>query len=136
ELVRAAADGTLLLTSGNCEIYGSTLVYEPEHANLGYWASADDYATWTVDVPAAGKYQVEFYYSCDDSVKSNPYRLECGGQALAGRTISTGNWETYRDSQAGEITLPQGEQQITLRPVGRPQGALIDLKSIRLKPAK
>jgi putative heme-binding domain-containing protein len=136
ELVRAAADGTLLLTSANCEIHGSTLIFEPQNANLGYWANADDYAQWTIDVPAAGKFRVEFHFSCDPSVANNPWRLEGPAGVLAGRTTSTGNWETYRESAVGEITLAQGEQQLALRPVGRPQGALVDLKSIRLTPVK
>ena len=53
ELVRAAKDGTLLLTAMNCEVYGSTLVFEKHHANLGYWNSDDDYAAWIVTIAAA-----------------------------------------------------------------------------------
>jgi putative membrane-bound dehydrogenase-like protein len=134
ELVRATPNGILRLTAANCEIYGSTLLFEARDSNLGYWSSLDDHAAWTVDVPAAGRYVVTFVWACDKSVAGNDWLLESAGGSLAGETGSTGNWETYREATVGEITLAAGRQRIALRPGEKPQGALIDLKSITLTP--
>jgi putative membrane-bound dehydrogenase-like protein len=134
ELVRAADDGSLLLTARNAEIYGSTLVFEPQYANLGWWTSADDHAVWTVDVPRAGAYAVWFEWACDPSVAGNRFVLEAGESSLRGMVAGTGNWDTYRREKLGDLSLAAGQQRIVLRSDGKPNGAIIDLKSIRLVP--
>jgi putative heme-binding domain-containing protein len=134
--VAPAADGTLLLSAADCEIYGSTLIFEPQYKNLGYWSSLDDHTVWTVEVSRAGRYAVEFDWACDTSVAGNPWRLETGGGNLTGEVESTGNWETYRQKQIGEITVAPGHQRVVLRPARKPQGAMIDLRAIRLVPVR
>jgi putative heme-binding domain-containing protein len=136
--VTPAADGVLNLPATGCEIYGSTLIYEPQYKNLGFWSSLDDRAVWTIEVPKPGKYAVEFDWSCDASVATarNPWTLEFSGGTIGGRVTSTGNWDTYRQAKVGEVSLPAGKHQLVLRPTSKPQGALIDLKAIRLVPVK
>jgi putative heme-binding domain-containing protein len=135
-LVKPSPEGVLLLTAATAEIFGTTLIFEPQTGNLGYWSSVDDYAAWRADVPQAGKYRAEFHWSCDESVAGNRWRLEGSGGALTGEVGSTGNWETYRQEPVGELQLERGEQRIVLRPARRPQGALIDLRSVRLTPIR
>jgi putative membrane-bound dehydrogenase-like protein len=134
--VAAASDGSLVLSATTCEIYGSTLIFEPEHKNLGYWSSADDRAVWNVELARSGTYAVEFEWACDGSVKGNPWQIATAGETISGRVESTGNWNTYRRAMVGELSLPAGKQQIEMRAGSKPQGALIDLKAIRLIPVK
>jgi putative membrane-bound dehydrogenase-like protein len=130
--VKPDADGTLALTAANCEIYGSTLIFESQYGNLGYWSSLDDHAVWTINGARGGKYAVEFEWACDSSVAGNPWLLESGAESLAGKVDSTGNWDTYRKKIVGELTLAAGGHRLTLRPGKKPQGALIDLTTVRL----
>jgi hypothetical protein len=136
--ITPATDGTLTLPAGACEIYGSTLIYEPQYKNLGFWSSLDDRAVWTIELPQAGKYAVEFDWSCDASVAAarNPWTFDFAGGNIGGRVASTGNWDTYRQAKVGEVTLPAGNQRLVLRPAVKPQGALLDLRAIRLVPVK
>ncbi len=134
ELVRAADDGSLLLTARNGEIYGSTLVFEPQYGNLGWWTSADDHAVWTVDIPRAGDYAVWFDWACDPSVAGGRFALEAGAASFGGAVAGTGNWDTYRREKLGDLSLKAGQQRIVLRSDGKPNGALIDVRSIRLVP--
>jgi putative membrane-bound dehydrogenase-like protein len=134
--VAPADDGSLLLLATTCEIYGSTLIFEQQHNNLGYWSSADDQAVWHVEVTRRGKYAIEFEWACDGSVKGNPWQIVAAGETIAGRVQSTGNWETYQHAKVGELTLPAGKHRIVMSAVSKPQGALIDLKAIRLRPVK
>jgi putative membrane-bound dehydrogenase-like protein len=136
QLVHPADDGSLLLSSATCEIYGPTLIFEPQYQNLGYWSSADDQAVWHVDVVHAGQYAVEFDWACDGSVQGNPWQIVAGGKTITGRAESTGNWDTYRRAKVGEVTLSAGKQRIVMSAGSKPQGALIDLKSITLTPVK
>lgn len=134
-LITAAADGAYLLPVTAAEIYGTTLVLEKQYNNLGWWSSLDDQAIWMVDVKRSGKYAIEFDYSCDQSVAEiNPWRLDAGSATTSGKVPSTGNWDTYRQSRLGEIELNAGKQRLILRPAKRIQGAMLDLKSLRLVP--
>ena len=134
QLVLPAADGSLVLSAITCEIYGSTLLFEPQYTNLGYWSSVDDQAVWFVEVARPGKYAVEFEWACDGSVAGNPWKIAAGGETITGAVKSTGNWETYRRAKVGELTLAAGKQRIVMSADSKPQGALIDLKGIRLVP--
>jgi Carbohydrate binding module (family 35) len=134
-VVTANADGALTLLASNCEIYGRTLVLEGQHGNLGYWQSEDDKALWTVEVPKAGKYAVWLDWACDPPSSGNTFALDAGEkQALTVKVASTGNWDTYKYARVGEITLEMGRQTIIMRPHGKLQSALIDLKGIKLVP--
>jgi putative membrane-bound dehydrogenase-like protein len=134
QLVRSAANGVLRLLPADCEIYGKTLLLEPEHDNLGYWYSDDDHAVWSVDVAAAGKYAVRLDYACPDDSAGNTFLLQAGSAKLTGVVVSTGHWDNYRKADPGQITLEKGPQRIVFRPAGRLNKALLDLRSIELTP--
>jgi len=136
QTIQPAADGTFLLSAASCEIYGSTLIFEPQFKNLGYWSSPDDHAVWQVDVPHSGKFAIEFDWACDGSVAGNEWELQTAGRSVTGKVGSTGGWETYRQAMVGEISLSAGAQRIVMRARRKPQGALVDLKSVRLTPMK
>jgi hypothetical protein len=137
EAIAAADDGSLSLPATAAEIYGSTLIFEPQYKNLGYWSSADDYAAWTIRVPKAGRYLAVLEYACDNGNAGNTFAIDSEGGTLTGKVPGTGNWDTYRKLNAGVVNLPAGEQRVTMRPEGGIRGgALIDLKSIKLTPVK
>src|SRR5262249_1095813 len=92
---KPAADGSLVLSAATCEIYGSTLIFEAQHGNLGYWSSLDDHAVWTVSDLPPGKYSIAFEYACDASVAGNRWQLETAGGNITGAVASTGDWDTY-----------------------------------------
>jgi putative membrane-bound dehydrogenase-like protein len=135
-VVQPDFDGHLNLRAGLCEIYGKTLVFEQQYANLGYWNSPDDQAVWTVEVPRPGKYSVWFIYACHNSTAGNAFVLQIGGQKLTGTVQGTGTWDDYKRSRVGSVSLPAGRHQITMRAAGTIRGTLIDLKEIRLIPVK
>jgi putative membrane-bound dehydrogenase-like protein len=133
-LVRAGADGSLLLQPSACEIYGGTLLLEKQFGNLGFWGSDDDRAVWQVDVPRSGKYAVWLEWACADKYAGNSYVLQAGLEQLSGRVAGTGTWENYRKAKVGEITLSASPQTLVFRPAGKITVYLIDLKSIKLVP--
>lgn len=133
ELVKPSNDGALRLTAKNAEIFGTTLVFEDKYSNLGYWSSGDDFAAWTVQVPAAGKYEVWLDFACPAENSGNTFALEWDGGRFSGAVPSTGNWDTYKQEKLGEIALAAGEQRFTMRADGPIRGgALIDLRGVRL----
>jgi putative membrane-bound dehydrogenase-like protein len=136
ETLRPLRDGSLLLSASNCEIYGPTIVLEKQYGNLGYWTSEEDHAVWSIEVERAGTYTVWLDYACEKGAAGKAFLLQSGSNRLTGEVASTGDWDTYRRSKVGEITLTAGKQRITFRSAGKISGPLIDLRSIKLVPQK
>lgn len=133
-LVRASDDGTILLPASAAEIHGPNLVFESKHQNLGWWASTDDYAVWTIDVPRGGYWTVEVDYACDNGTAGGLLKLSTGTRLLTARIPGTGTWDDYRTWTAGKLDLGGGRRQIIVTAPEKPPAALLDLKAIRLLP--
>lgn len=128
--------GEFWLLASDCEIYGSTLVFEPLYKNLGLWSSEDDHAVWTMEVKKPGRYIVRLDCACPPEAAGNPFVLSIDDVTLSGEVKSTGNWDTYRQMHVGFVTLKPGRKQLTLRPAGKIKGHLMDLKSVRVTPVE
>ena len=136
EVVRANPDGSFRLMPSQAEIFGSTLVLEKQYGNLGFWASEDDHAAWTVDVPKSGKYAVTLDWACDNGSAGNTFVLQVDAERLTGKVAGTGTWDNYKQTKIGEMRLQKGEQRMVFRSVGKITGSLIDLRGIRLAPVR
>ncbi len=134
QLVTPRDDGSIHLFSTHCKIYGPSVVMEEKYRNLGFWASSQDRAVWTVDVPRAGTYLVTIDYACDDAVQGNRYVVVAGDQTVGGVVAGTGSWDRYRRAAAGRIELPQGSVELTFRSDGPVENFLLDLRAVVLKP--
>jgi putative membrane-bound dehydrogenase-like protein len=135
-LVRPAADGSLQLSASTCEIYGSNLIFEKQHGNLGFWRSEDDQAVWSFETERGGKYAVWMDWACADATAGNTYRLHAGLSELIGKVRGTGTWDDYRREKIGEVTLPAGRSQLVFRSAGHIRTRLIDLKELKLIPMR
>ena len=129
-------DGAIRLAATNCEIYGKSLVFEAKYKNLGYWVSPDDRALWTVEVPRAGHYEVRLVYACDNGTAGNSFVLKCGEDRLTGKIAGTGTWDNYQTTLLGRVRLPTGRIRVLIEPTSDPNNCLMDLKELRLVPAK
>lgn len=120
------------LPASACQIYGSSLVFEPKYGNLGYWQSADDNAVWTVHFSRPGTYDVWMDYACESGTGGNAFVVRMGSHELTGRVESTGSWDTYRRVKIGQFQVEPGDQRITFRSSGPLNGALCDLRGLEL----
>jgi putative heme-binding domain-containing protein len=135
-MIAPAADGLLSLPAASAEIYGPTIIFEPQYKNLGFWSSAGDYAVWTLDVRQPGKYQVRLDYACENGAAGNDFVLQIGDKSLAGKVVGTGTWDNYKQIPIGTIELASGRQTLSFRVQGELHGALMDLRTLELRPAK
>jgi putative membrane-bound dehydrogenase-like protein len=127
-------DGSIRLLAMHAEIFGPSLVFEPQYRNLGFWSSPQDYAAWTVEVPAAGIYEVVLEYACPDDAAGNRFVLSCRDQFVSGEIRGTGTWDNYAWRDVGMIELPAGRSRIVLRADGPLSSYLLDLHQIILYP--
>ena len=133
-VITSDADGKFLLTPFDGEIYGSTIVIEEKHRNLGWWSSADDVVVWTIEVPKPGKYSVIWTFACDATASGNRLLVEAGGKTLTHRVDKTRDWDDYQVQTIGDLELPAGQVRVTLKPAARPLPALADVKQLVLIP--
>jgi putative membrane-bound dehydrogenase-like protein len=134
EVIRPDKDGTLRLSATTCEIYGSTLGFDPLRVKITDWNSEDDRAVWTIETPAAGKYTLSLEYACGDRSAGNKFLVEAGEKRVTGVVAGTGGWSDYKQVKIGDIELSAGKQQVTLHSSGKINGALLELRTIRLVP--
>jgi putative heme-binding domain-containing protein len=134
EVVQPFNDGSLRLFATQCEIYGSTIVFEEKYRNLGYWSSENDQAVWTMNVVQPGRYAVTLDYACDDGAAGNTFQIELGSQRLSGQVTATGSWDNYRRMKVGDLDLTAGTHRLTFRSQGPLRGPLIDLRDVKLSP--
>ncbi len=136
QVVRPGGDGALRLSASTAEVYGPTVVYEPQNQNLGYWGSADDHAVWTVAPPKAGVYEVWIEWACPAREAGNAVAVEANGARVAGKVAATGDWDKYKQAKLGVLRLAAGEQRVTVRALPPLKGYLFDLRGVRLVPAR
>jgi putative heme-binding domain-containing protein len=134
--IRPGPEGRILLRAAAAEIYGDTLVFESMYGNLGYWSSPNDRAAWQLESMRAGRYEVWFDYACADSAQGNRYQLDLAGQRLEGTIDGTGTWDDYHRAKIGEVELSPGHHRLEIRPQDSIHGAMIDLRSVELRPQK
>jgi len=133
EIVKTGGDGSLKLLASNASIFGKTLVFEEKYKNLGYWASPDDQAIWSIDVAKEGRFDIWIDYACETA--GNSFTLQTGDARLTHKVNGTASWELYRRAKIGTLRLATGRHDVVMRPEGVIRGALIDLKEIDLIPA-
>ncbi|MCH8043021.1 MAG: neutral/alkaline non-lysosomal ceramidase N-terminal domain-containing protein [Planctomycetes bacterium] len=136
KLVRPAANGSLTLRAADARIYGPKIVFEPQYKNLGWWQSDQDRAVWSIELAKAGKYEVTLDYACHNSNAGNRFVLSVGEAKLTGKVAGTGTWDNYQQVKIGQIELPAGASPLTVRSVGEIRSAMIDLRTIVLKPVR
>ena len=134
EAVTADTNGTLKLLATNAEIYGKTLIFEPQFKNLGYWGSIDDRAVWTINVTKPGKHSIRMNYACDNGTAGNEVVFELEGQSVKAKIVGTGSWENYQTAILGELNLTAGQHRLTVRSTDSLKNHLMDLKELRLVP--
>lgn len=136
ELIEVRDDGSIRFPANAARIYGPSIVFEQQYGNLGYWSSPEDRAAWDFSAPATGEYEVSLDFACDASAAGNTLVLSIAGQKLSFKVPSTGSWDTYHGKQIGNVKLAKGPAELTIVSEGAINGALIDLRSVRLEPVK
>jgi putative heme-binding domain-containing protein len=126
----------LYLLATTCEIYGSTLSFEEKFNNLGSWTSEDDHAVWNFEIDRPAKYAVLLDYACQDRDAGNSFIIEVGDTQISDTVVGTGDRDSYRQVRVGSLTLEVGQYRLVFRPASAISGSLMDLRGIRITPAR
>jgi len=134
ERVVQSANGTIRLNAATASIFGSTLIFEPQFGNLGYWHSSDDRAVWTFHVDRPGGFTLSLEWACPESSAGNSYQIRIGDETARGVVGPTGSYANYRSFFVEELSLPAGNHRLEVRSVKPIEGALFDLRAVVLTP--
>ncbi|MHC5542995.1 c-type cytochrome, partial [Singulisphaera rosea] len=135
-IVKAGVDRSIVLSAADAEIRGESLIFESRYGNLGYWTSASDRASWSFEVERPGRYAVWVDHARPGQSTEDRLEILEGTQSLRYAIRGTGSWDVYRADVAGILELAAGTHRLVARPIGPLHDALIDLKSIELRPVE
>ena len=131
--IHAKANGTLSLPASKSELHGTQFRFEQKYGNIGFWNQADEYVTWTIEVPVSGEYKVTLDYACPADVAGNTCKLDCSQEVLRATVPGTGNWDDYQLLDIGTLKLKKGTTSIRFGPEGDISGWLMDLRGLTLR---
>ena len=136
-LIPQAADGSVALKGAEAALHGGTIRFESDKNCVGFWTNAGDSASWAFTLDKPGTFSVELTYACDKGSGGSTFTVAVGGQTLEGKVESTGDWTTFSTLKLGTLELAKpGKQTLTVKPMQKPKLAVMNLRSIVLRPAR
>jgi arylsulfatase A len=132
-----AGNGTVTLPAHTAEVHGTQLRYEPlPHKNtLGFWVRAEDWAAWEFTIRKPGSFAVEVLQGCGKGQGGSEVEVSAGGRALTFTVEDTGHFQNFKVRKIGAVTLDKpGRYTLTVKPTKKAAAAVMDLRSITLRP--
>jgi arylsulfatase A len=132
------ADGVITLTAHAADVHGVQVRYEalPHKNTLGFWTRAEDWVSWDFTVSKPGTFAVEILQGCGKGQGGSEVELSVGGQKLRTTVEDTGHFQNFKARAIGAVTLDKpGRYTLEVRPKSKPGAAVMDLRSVTLKPA-
>jgi arylsulfatase A-like enzyme len=132
-----AANGTITLPAHTADIHGTQVRYEalPHKNTMGYWTRVEDWVSWDLTVTRPGIFQVEVLQGCGKGQAGSTVELAIAGQTLHMTVEDTGHFQNFKTRQLGTVKLDRpGRLTLMVRPKTKPGIAVMDLRSITLKP--
>ncbi len=135
EVVKADAKGVFALSADLAELHGDQIKTEEKggQTNIGFWNNGQDWATWKVRFPKAGKFKVTA--SCASTSDASEFGVEIAGQTVTGKAPNTGSWDKFENVDLGSIEIKQtGDQEVKIRPQDAKNWQPLNLRNIALQP--
>ena len=130
-----ADDGSVALKAADAAIQGSQLRYEPDKDCLGFWGDLNDWASWNVKVTKPGTFDVQITLACDRGTGGSEYVVAVADRQLKGKVEETGSWTAFKTETLGTLSIEKaGKHTLSIKAVSKPGTAVMNLRSIVLKP--
>jgi arylsulfatase A-like enzyme len=131
--------GVVTLPARTAEIHGIQVRYEsvPHKNTLGFWTRVEDQVSWEFTLNKPGTFSVEALQGCGKGQGGSEVDFDFGGQKLRMTVEDTGGYQDFRPREIGSVTLDKpGRYTLTVRPVRKAGVAVMDLRSVTLRPAR
>ena len=129
-------DGVILLHSRDVTIHGTTVRYEPQpnKNTVGYWTKKEDWVSWDFGVDRPGKFRLIALQGCGKGSGGAEVEFRIDDQTLKMTVEDTGHFQNFVDRDIGQVELKKGQHRLEVRPITKPGVAVMDLRSVTLRP--
>ena len=104
---------------------------------ISNWQQLDEWVSWPVAIAKPGTYIVELVYACRNDRSGTQYVVTIGEDTLEGTVAKTGGWSDYVHVTLGQIKVEKaGTYTLSVKPTKIPRGAVMNLRSVTLSPAR
>jgi arylsulfatase A len=136
--IKQAEDGTILLHAKDVTIHGTTVRYEPkpEKNTIGFWTKKEDWVSWDLVVAKGGRFEVTILQGCGKGSGGAEVEFIVGEKKLKTVVEDTGGFQNFVSRAIGTFELPAGTYTLSVKPLTKPGVAVMDLRSVTLKPAE
>ena len=138
-VVTPKPNGEIVLPAHQATVTGTHLRYEPQpHKNtVGYWTNPKDHCRWHFFVSKPGKYDVVLFQGCGKGHGGSEVAAVIGKTRLKFVVEDTGHFQNFKDRKIGTVTFDKPTtSSIALIPIKKAKVAIMDVRRIRLVPAK
>jgi len=132
-------DGVVKLHAKRATVQGVSLRYEPNPKKdaLGFWTNPQDFAWWQFKINKAGMYKVEVLQGCGNGQGGSRAAVTVGSKTLEFEVEETGGFQDFVPRSIGTVRIPKpGLHTLKIQPLTRAKEAVMDVRQIRLIPAK
>ena len=127
-------DGSLTLLAADAEVVGAAHFEESKKA-IGFWTGATDTVTWNFRTTKPGTYKLTAEIACDKENEGSLASAYFENQERQFVVKSTGAWDKFQTVDLGTITISKtGDTKIVVKARMKPGGAVMNLRSLQLKP--
>ena len=132
---KEGANALIFLEARDAKVKATKLKYEdaPQKDTLGFWVNAEDTAAWTFEVPLAGTYRVSVLQGCGKGQGGSVVALDAKSGSCEFTVEETGHFQRFVPREIGRLTFGAGENTLTVRPVRKAKGAVMDLRRVTLE---
>jgi alpha-L-fucosidase len=107
--------------------------FESEKNALGFWTNREGEVRWAMRVASVGKYALSLQYACDPASAGSTVEVSVGGETRTFLVQATKSWSDFAIANLGEIHLvTPGEAEVRVRVKSMPNGAVMNLRSVKL----
>jgi hypothetical protein len=83
--------------------------------SIGFWDRADDWVSWTVRFPSAGKYAVSGLFAA--AAGDSALAVQAGERSFSAAVPKTGGWADFKKVEFGILEVKAaGETTVSLKP--------------------
>jgi hypothetical protein len=135
--IKQGKDGSVVLQARDVVVHGKTVRYEPDKNTIGYWTKPDDWVSWELEIAHPETFTVEMFEACGRGSGGSHYTVEIADQKLTDQVPDTDSFRNFRTRKIGQVKIDKpGDYTLSVRVDDKPGLAVMDLRTITLKPPK
>ena len=131
------ARGDVFLSATNATLHGSQIQLETQGKlpDIGYWEKADEWVSWTAQIPTVCIFKVSATVATLNPDAS--FVVEAGGAQINAQAPVTGSWDKFQVIDLGQIKITKpGNLTVKFRAKDSASWKAINLNSVQLTPVK